>query len=340
MNNEHIKSLRNKLERRVNRLRLMKQGTFHYALLQFFDFLNGHPVFRGILDVLEQRYPELENTAKGVFLAAFDEYEAPSVDSGNYLEPYESRHAAFSYFLIRECCGTTDYTVEVRITRLYIKHTQDQHDTKDRFFSIFIEPLYIYLDEALDDGRAMLALLRRYKHKCEWFARDQLFRLWTEDTQRGEKAIAKHFYEYLHDQGIDFHIEPSSASGEIDLLGDQVGDDRLAADAKVFNPSKNKGKAYLAEGLNQIYQYLLDYNEPVGYLVIFNTSTKDLAFALPTQQSSAPYLRLNHKTVYFIAINISPRIAPASKAGRVASVHIADEDLIPMTNGLSGTDDA
>jgi hypothetical protein len=186
----------------------------------------------------------------------------------------------------------------------------------------------------------MLVLLKRYKHKCEWFVRDQLFRLWEGQTEKGEKVLAKHFYEYLYDQGIDFHIEPSSASGEIDLLGDQVGDDRLVADAKIFNPDKGRGKAYLAKGFNQIYKYLLDYNESVGYLVIFNTSDKDLAFALSTQQSSAPYLRLNHKTIYFITINISPRLESASKAGRVYSVQITDEDLIPKTVELSGAVDA
>jgi hypothetical protein len=310
----------------------MKQGTFHYALLQFFDFLTSHTVFRGVLDVLERTSPpELESAAKGIFVAA---KSGDSESRSGFMEGDEFRHAAFSYFLIRECYRTTDPTIEIKIIDIYIKHATDQHDKKDRFFSIFLEPLYIYLDEALDDERAMLVLLKRYKHKCEWFVREQLFSLWEKQTEKGEKVLAKHLYEYLFDQGIDFHIEPASASGEIDLLGDQVGDDRLVADAKIFNPDKGRGKAYLAKGFNQIYKYLLDYNESMGYLVVFNTSEKDLAFALSTQQSSAPYLRLNHKTIYFIVINISPRIASASKAGRVDSVQITDEDLIPKTNEL------
>jgi hypothetical protein len=328
MNAGYIQGIRNQLERRVTRLRLMKQGTFHYALLQFFDFLNNHPVLRGIVDVLEKTYPDLERTAAEVVEAGMG---GPEGQIGNYLEPYERRHAAFSYFLIKECCSTGDYTIEVRIIHLYIKHAVDQHDKKDRFFSIFIEPLYIYLDEALDDERAMLSHLRRYKHKCEWFARDQLYKTWEADTRRGEKHLAKHLYEYLYDQGVDFHIEPASASGEIDLLGDQVGDDRLAADAKIFNPAKKKGKAYIAQGFNQLYKYLLDYNEAVGYLVIFNTSNKDLALALSVRQASAPYLLLNHKTIYLVVVNISPKTVSASKSGRVDSVQITDEDLIPVT---------
>jgi hypothetical protein len=42
-------------------------------------------------------------------------------------------------------------------------------------------------------------------------------------------------YEFLHEQGIDFHMEPKSASGIADLVADQVGDDRVVADAKVFS---------------------------------------------------------------------------------------------------------
>jgi len=41
-------------------------------------------------------------------------------------------------------------------------------------------------------------------------------------------------YEYLHDQGIQFHIEPESASGRVDLISAQSGKDRLMADAKNF----------------------------------------------------------------------------------------------------------
>jgi hypothetical protein len=78
----------------------MKQGTFHYALLQFFDFLTNHAVFRGILDVLEQSSPpELESAAKGIFVAA---KSGDSESRTGFMEGYEFRHAAFSYFLIRE----------------------------------------------------------------------------------------------------------------------------------------------------------------------------------------------------------------------------------------------
>lgn len=307
----------------------MRQGTYHYALSQFFNFLSEHPVFGELLNVLQQTHPDLEVAAKRVFSSAVNQINMPT-GKGFELESSESAHMAFCYFLLEELRDTNDPSSELKIIDLYIYHATDQHDKKDRFNSIFLEPIYLYLNEALEDQRIMLALLRRYKHKCEWFERDELFNLWQKQTVKGEKILAKHLYGFLYDQGINIHIEPSSASGEIDCLSDQIGDDRLAADAKIFNPEKGKSKSYIAKGFNQIYQYLLDFNEPTGYLVIFNTSPKDLAFALPSQSLSAPFLSLNYKTVYFITINIHPRITSASKAGRAKVVQITEKDLVQL----------
>ncbi len=84
------------------------------------------------------------------------------------------------------------------------------------------------------------------EQKCEWFQRTKLYEAWLENTQKGEKILALHLYEYMHDQGVDFSIEPTSASGEADLVSAQTSDEPLIADAKIFNPAKSKGKNYIA----------------------------------------------------------------------------------------------
>ena len=63
------------------------------------------------------------------------------------------------------------------------------------------------------------------------------------------------------------------------MVSVQVGDERLIADAKVFGPETGKG--YIGQGFRQVYQYTCDYNQAIGYLVIFNTSEKQLNFLLP-----------------------------------------------------------
>jgi hypothetical protein len=139
----------------------------------------------------------------------------------------------------------------------------------DSFRSLYLHPLYEYIDEHVDDRSYVLYALTRYKQACEWFGRKRLFDLWQADTQRGEHLLAMDLYEYLHQCGIDFHIEPFSASGEADMVSLQTGSDEpLIADVKIFNPDKSKGAPYLIKGFHQLYRYTCDYNEPVGYLII------------------------------------------------------------------------
>jgi hypothetical protein len=239
----------------------------------------------------------------------------------------ELENAAASYFVIKTCVESGDQRVEATVGFTYHRGT-NLNEGLEYFKSLFLEPLYEYLDEQIDDQKAILALLRRYKHKCEWFQRDHLFTLWSEDTKRGEKNLALHLYEYLHDQGLDFVIEPSSVSGEVDLVAAQESDEPLIADVKIFNPEKGKGTAYIAKGFNQIYIYTLDYNEPFGYLIIYKTCEEDLRFALANQEQSTPFVIHNNKTIFLVTIDIFPYESSASKRGPLRTVEITEEDLI------------
>jgi hypothetical protein len=210
-------------------------------------------------------------------------------------------------------------------------------DCIEFFKDYFVEPLYDYLDEQIDDQGMILSILTNFKHKCEWFMRNKLLSLWESDTQRGEKALSLILYEYLHDQGIQFSIEPSSASGEPDLVSSQVGEERLIADAKIFNPDKGKGKPYIVKAFNQIYTYTLDYNEPAGYLVIFNTSGIDLKLALKEKAQSAPFIIHNNKTIYFIVVDISKYEKPASQRGQLSAVEIAENEFVALQKETEST---
>ena len=100
--------------------------------------------------------------------------------------------------------------------------------------------------------------------------------------------MALDLYEYLHDQGIDFHIEPHSTSGIPDFVADQVGKERVIADTKLFWPERSKGKSYIISGFNQAYIYACDYNEPCAYLVIYKMCHEGLNFLVPSTQASFP----------------------------------------------------
>lgn len=76
-----------------------------------------------------------------------------------------------------------------------------------------VQGLYDYVDERIDGRNAVIALLLKYKHRCEWFRRGR-FRAMSENSiegRKGEAALAFDLYEYLHDQGVDFWVESKSA---------------------------------------------------------------------------------------------------------------------------------
>jgi hypothetical protein len=89
----------------------------------------------------------------------------------------------------------------------------------DTVRDVFIKGLYEYLDEQLDARNALLGLLLKYKHRSEWFRRGRLRQIAKEGLEKesgGERALAIDLQEYVYDQGVEYTIEPTSASGEPD----------------------------------------------------------------------------------------------------------------------------
>lgn len=314
MDELYIQNLRYKLQKRIRKLNSTGHMLFHLQLKQFWGFLNSYSAFIGILEDLEHRCPSMEEDARKIF----DEQQGMVGDT-------ELESAALSYFVIKKCVESSMQTPELNVAKLYGR-AEDYDGTLDNFRDIFLETLYDYIDEHLDDQRAILTLLRKYKQKCEWFQRDKLLEIWKNDTGRGEKNLALHLYEYLHDQGLQFVIEPSSVSGEVDLIAAQETDDPLIADAKVF--TSKKGKRDVAEWFNQIYIYTRDYNEPFGYLIIFKTCEEDLKFSLTNQTQSTPFVTHNNKTIFFVTIDICRYETTASGRGKLKVTEVTKEDLV------------
>lgn len=296
----------------------VSHSIFPSTLIQFWRYLHEVPVFKGILSHLACRGTSSQSTATNIVQ-----------DGAALLGTDELESAAIAYFVIKECVEGQVGNRVLKIGRAY-KRSGDLEESLDQFREIFLEPLYEYIDEQIDDQRAILHLLLRYKHRCEWFYRTSLFELWQEDTRLGEKRLALDMYAWLHDQGLDFLIEPSSISGKADLIAAQNTPDPLIADAKVFNPAKSHGKAYIAKGFHQIYIYTCDFNEPFGYLIIFKTSEHDVRFALGNQPDLVPYLVHNDKTIFLILIDIFPHAEPASKRGKLQPVEITLADLVQL----------
>jgi hypothetical protein len=292
--------------------------------MRFWKFLHKNEVFVGVLE-----------QASRLYVAGKD--DAARILKGDALHGCnDDEEVCMAYWVIRSCVESENGKLEISVGRHY--GSGNSHDDYLEFFKdIFVEPLYEYIDEQLDDQRAVLGQLRRYKHHCEWFRRNDLLNIFADEKarssepgrkSRGEKQLALHLYEFLHSQGLAFSIEPTSISGEADLVSAQNSDDPLIADIKVFDPQSGKNKSYLVSGFHQIYQYTLDYNESFGYLVIFKTCEEGLAFSSGQQEQSISFVTFNGKTIFFIVIDLFAHEKSASKRGKLRSYVITEQELV------------
>ena len=313
MDPQFIQNLRYKLQKRVRRLNSVGFAVFPSTLNQFWRFYDSNPAFSGIADQLRAEFPDIDDTVNKIFGGA------------RLLGETDAEAAAIGCAVLRRL-SNSDIGNFYQVARPFgraSKHDEAVETVRE----VFLEPFYEYVDEHLDDRRAMLALLLRNKHRSEWFHRDHLWNLIEYDPAKAEKSLALDMYAYLHDQGIDFAIEPSSISGEIDLIAAQGTTDPLLADTKIFDAA-SRGKAYIRKAFNQIYTYTQQYNEAFGYLVIFKSTDKDLRFSLSTPSPNIPVIVYNHKTIFLITIDIFPHPKPVSQRAPLSSVEITEEELI------------
>lgn len=313
MNSTHLHDLKMNLRTRVQRVVNSTDVTVYYATLgQLWAFLNSNSLTRSLLADLKYRFAEIfEGKAKNA-------YDSPFYGNS------EEEHAAYCCAVIHHCISANNPSEVIFAAAPYDRRGTEFDVKQQTFFRVFIEPLYEYLIEHLSDRSAMLALLLRYKHKCEWFQRDRLQGL----LEQGERHLGMHLYEYLFDHGIEFSIEPTSASGEADLVGMQNSDDPLIADVKIFEPEDSKPKGYLIRGFHQVYTYTQDFNEPFGYLIVYNNSGTDLAFPAANTEQGIPIIQHSNKTIFIVVIDVFDHQKTASKRGRLESVQITEAELI------------
>jgi hypothetical protein len=195
---------------------------------------------------------------------------------------------------------------------------------------VAFDGLFEYLDERIDSRNVILALLLKYKQRCEWFRRERL-RQYAQNRlegKEGERALAINLKEYLLDQSVEFFVEATSATGEPDIVLRESDGKYVVVDAKYL---KEDDKPYdikrkLRDGFNQVCQYCNDFNEPAGYLVVFFESPLRLSIELEAQDGWR-LLRLGGRQIYYVEVLID-KSPSASKLGRAEEVTISKSDLV------------
>lgn len=318
MDSDYIQQVRYKLQKRLKRLNTATQETFRSTLVQTWTFLQSEEITKGILDNLEFRVPDAKAWADSIL-----------ANEGRIVGETELENDAIAYWVLKQCAAVPLRTPGDEVGNLQLHLIENTSSHLEPFRFEYVEPLFDHIDERIDDRRITLAILKKYKHRCEWFRRAELLAKCRGNTRKGEESLAYDLYEYLHDQGIQFHIEPQSESGRVDLISAQSGNDRLVADAKIFNPDGGQNLSYIVKGFRQIYDYTKDYNEPFGYLVVFKTCEEDLSIPTPHQESAVPLITHNCKTIFLVVIDLCDYGGlPASKRGKIKAHEITPEQFV------------
>jgi hypothetical protein len=309
MDSQYLQQQRFLLQKRVRRLNSCDHRLFHSAFVQFWNFLKAHPLFAGVMAKLDAETPSHEEDMNVL------------LKDGDRIPVFEREEEAmaFTYRLLQHCAaqpvdGRRGPEVGIGHT---ISNDSEFSASLNAFRDAYLEPFYEHLDEALDQQTAVLSLLLKYKRKVEWFEREQVAEL----ASRGERTLAEHLYAYVFDQGLNFHIEPQSASGEADLVAPE-----LVLDAKVFD-GERRSVSYVKSGVNQLLTYARDFHQSAGYLVIYKTCPEDLQFSFERTDSLVPFITLAGKTLYLLVVDICEHETSASKRGKNKTYRVEEEHL-------------
>lgn len=182
----------------------------------------------------------------------------------------------------------------------------------------YVDILVHYLEDRIEDGSAILAVLSRYKRRVEWFEQAQLFDLYETDSARGEDHLDAHLRRYLLDQGVDFPFsQPRSPSGAADIVA-EFDEVPLPLEVKLFLPEASKDRAYVRQGFSQAYRYAADYQSPVGYLLVFNLTPGALIVTGENTGRWPPAVTIGDKTIFVITVDVNSARPKASKDRKLA----------------------
>jgi hypothetical protein len=305
-----LTDLRVKLRTRRSRIASCGFEDFLPLTKQFYTFLDDNPVLKAVIAELLAR-------------------NQPTVETTQNADPN-----------VRVCGDTAEEAATVGYLKWRVFSNQnnpsgfyshalygDFNESSGMYKDWYVEPLFDYLDEILDDANVVLAMLIRYKQKVEWYRRTEVLRLYEDDTSRGERNVKQHMFEFLFDQGLPFHVEPVAASGEPDVVSLHDSQHHFIGEVKIFD-SESRGKSYIKKAFYQTYRYCVDYNEPLAYLIVFNVSKKQLRVEVRSDPDGVPRFEYNHKTIFLVVIDIHEHEGTASTLGVADTVMITLAELI------------
>jgi hypothetical protein len=305
-------------QRRIQRIEYNQ--TLHFCVIRLIKFISENSELSGIIEELKA-HTENEDQV----IAA-----AQTLVSGNGATDFDDeKQFVLRSYLVLDACARGGVGTENQASRAVSLEPSRHSVNRQAFSSIYLEPVISYLIDKLQNRQNILATLVKYKQKAEWFQRtvirDQIDQ--HGDSRIEEKVLNPKIYEYLHDAGIEFYIEPHSqeSSGRPDFVSAQSSEPKLILDGKYLDVV-NTAKQKIVAASSQVYQYTYDFNRPDGYIVLFKKFQEDIVFSFPVSDFDLPVVTRNGKKIYFVVVSIADAVSP-SQSRRLSEIQITEEDL-------------
>lgn len=316
----YLHDLRAKLQDRKNRLYKVDYRQYETELGFFLQFLTGNPYINTLLRALDADNAIDFNTWSQTH-ANSNQVKFPNSESGR---------AKICYEILKLCANNPQEGQSIE-WGMRFSSERKLDDILNDLTEAVVQPFVNFLHDHIDEAGNVLYLLERFKVKAEWFSREELFGIYTEHTSAGEAALDRKLREALFEGGIDYPFsQPLSPSGEADIVALLGSDDPLVLEVKVFDPDRGKTKRNIRQGFHQVLQYSNDYNQPVGYLVVFNCSGGQLAFQSGADGNFEVPARVPHagKTFFLMSIDIRPNRPSASRDRPATRTEIGYAELV------------
>lgn len=312
-----IQLLRYELQVKKDRVFQVHYQALPKELKFFFDFLNSKPILRALLQELSINKPD------------YSEWFGRMQQARGLTWPdSELERVKLCLVFLEEVIKANDFQRILNIAMATGSYSSQLTDKATFFLEQLFLPFYEYLDSRIDEQSVALYLLEKFKARVEWFQRSELYSKYNnaKASRKGEEVIDASLREYLFDQGIDYPFsQPVSPSGKADVVAGLESSDPLILEVKLFDPNSGYDKAYVKKGFKQALTYSKDYNKPVGYLVVFNVSDKELRINTKDQKHPSR-IEADSKTIFVITVDVYPSREPASK--RTENPVIIEEDYL------------
>lgn len=303
--------------------------TLHFAVKRLVSLINSDMILRGIIDEMKGKTADVVSVKKAAHILI-------GSDEGHRSDEFENEFQFIlrSYFVL-EICSDGNTGIEHKAAEPLCKEPSNEKERYEKFESILVAPVIDYLVDELDAKKYVLSNLTQYKQKIEWFNKTKLQEIInkevkkTKTNSRVENMLNIGIYEYLHDRGVDFYLEPVSAEsrGRVDLIGAQGTNPQLLLDGKYLRNS-SQAKSQIREAFWQVLKYTKQYNRQFGYVICFSNLANNISFNFPESDYSISSLVLEEKTIFFIIIDIFYYGSTPSQKNKSKDIVITIDDIL------------